>query len=107
MVSIRKILPREVRLINLLAQKAGLNLSSDWEQNFVVKPMDDGAMGSLQLIPIDSSQAARAFGKQVSEYQFKDEDGVDVIVSLNVDKESVLLELDIWKTDYSPLINYP
>ena len=40
----------------------------------------------------------------VSEYQFKDEDNVEVIVSLYVDENQGLLELDVWKTNFKPLI---
>ncbi|WP_420885213.1 DUF6984 family protein, partial [Candidatus Symbiothrix dinenymphae] len=36
-----------------------------------------------------------------------DEDGVDVIASLNIDDTGDLYELDIWKTDFSPLIKLP
>ena len=107
MESTRAMLPQEVKLISLLANKADINLPLDWEESILVKPMDDGGMGSLQLIPASSNEIVRLFGKRVSEYQFKDEDGTDVIASLNVDKEGSLLELDMWKTDYSSLINYP
>jgi len=43
----------------------------------------------------------------ISEHLFLDVDGVTVIASLNIDKDGNLFELDIWKTDYSPLIKYP
>ena len=38
---------------------------------------------------------------------FTDEDGVKVIASLNVDSDGHLFELDIWKTDFSPLLRIP
>ncbi len=69
--------------------------------------MNDGGMGSLLLFPKGIIKKNRLFGKCVSEYQFTDKDGVEVIASLNVDKNEELFELDVWKTDYSPLICFP
>ncbi|GAC1430530.1 MAG: hypothetical protein NVSMB7_06850 [Chitinophagaceae bacterium] len=68
--------------------------------------MDDGGMGSFSVFP-DASDIGgkRKFGKQVSEFEFIDDDGVTVIVFLNVDKQNKPLEVDIWKTDYKPVIN--
>ena len=43
----------------------------------------------------------------VSEYEFKDKDGVDVVASLFLDKEGNLYELDIWKVDFSELLSLP
>lgn len=47
------------------------------------------------------------FGGQVAEYQFTDADGVEVLASLNVDQDGRPFELDMWKTDFSPLIRIP
>jgi hypothetical protein len=58
------------------------------------------------IIPDDlTTQIKRKFGKQVSEFQFTDDDGVVVIVSLYLDGQSKLFEVDVWKTDYSPVID--
>lgn len=64
-------------------------------------------MGSLSLLPKGISEDDRLFGQQISEYMFKDEDRIDVIALLNVDKNGNLFELDMWKTDFSPLIKIP
>lgn len=69
--------------------------------------MDDGEMGSLLLFPEGILNEKRKFGEQVSDFQFKDEDGIDVIASLNLDDNGKLLELDVWKTDFSKLIKLP
>lgn len=104
----RKPTQDEIRLLEFLVQKATIKFPKGWNTNLLVNPLNDEGMGSLQLIPegvaIDSE---RFFGEQVSEYQFTDEDGVDVIVSLNIDDVGRLFELDIWKTDFSPIINIP
>lgn len=36
-----------------------------------------------------------------------DDDGVSVIIELNVDERDKLFELDLWKVDFSPLRRYP
>ncbi len=82
-------------------------IPADWRSQLLVRPMKDGGMGSLLLFPNGEIFEGREFGSQVSDYQYKDSDGVEVIVSLNVDKEGKLFELDVWKTDFSPLCCLP
>lgn len=100
----RKISKEEERLIDFLIDKASLKLPDNWKHNLLVSPMQDGSMGSLSLSFVSQSKEKRVFGEQVSECHFIDEDGIDVIASLNVDQNGNLFELDIWKTDFSPLI---
>jgi hypothetical protein len=64
-------------------------------------------MGSLRLATEDVLQWDRPMGRRVSEVQFVDADGVSVIASLNVDREDRLLELDLWKVDFSPTVQVP
>jgi hypothetical protein len=90
----------------LLVRLGGLaHLPSDWLDRVRVREMPDGGMGSLQL-SIDDESGSR-FGETVAELRFADRDGVPVLVSLNVDQEGRPFELDIWKTDFSPLIQIP
>ena len=107
MVFSRKLFPQEEKLLDLLAQKSLVKLSPHWKDNLLVIPMNDGGMGSLQLLPDGIKQKNLLFGKCISQYQFTDKDGVEVIVSLNVDDKGELFELDIWKTDFSQLISLP
>jgi hypothetical protein len=69
--------------------------------------MDDGGMGSFLIFqnPPDIG-VKRKFGKRVSEYQFIDDDGITVIVSLNLDQQNKLFEIDVWKTYYKPVISF-
>jgi hypothetical protein len=69
--------------------------------------MDDGEMGSLFLYPDGILVPNRKLGKQVAEYHFKDMDDMDVIVSLNIDSNGLLFELDIWKANFDKLIKLP
>ena len=107
MESSRKAFLQEEKLLEFLIQKASINFPSDWKYNLLVQPMNDGGMGSLLLFPDGITKKKRLLGDQVSEHHFKDEDGVEVIASLNVDDEGKLFELDIWKTDFSPLLSIP
>lgn len=69
--------------------------------------LEDGGMGSLALFPCDTFNKVRHFGSQVSECQFRDTDGVLVVASLYLDEDDKLYELDMWKVDFSKLINIP
>lgn len=107
MVLSREITFEEKRLLDALIKKSSLKLSEDWDKNLLVAPMADGEMGSLYLFPTGKINMKRKFGNQVSEIVFKDKDGIDVITSLNLDTTGELYELDIWKTDFSPVIEIP
>ena len=97
----------ERRLLALLAEQAS-DLEPGWHEGLLVSEMDDGGMGSLRLIARGASiSEKRRFGTKVAELQFTDADGVEVLVTLNVDTDGQPLELDIWKTDFSPLIKVP
>jgi hypothetical protein len=69
-----------------------------------VREMEDGGMGSLYFLHPEKADTERRFGKRVAELQFKDIDGVDILAALNVDSDGGIMELDIWKTDYSPTV---
>ncbi len=81
-------------------------MEDGWEQTLYVSSMNDGGMGSIYLhfygepLPDPNVQIA-------ADYQFKDDDGVVVIASLYATKQNWPVELDIWKTDFSPLIRIP
>jgi hypothetical protein len=103
----RKPTIHEERLLELLVKKSSVILSDNWKANLLVRSMDDGEMGSLYLFPNGKVIEDRILGTQVSELQFIDIDGVEVIATLNIDKNGELFELDIWKTDFGKLIQFP
>lgn len=103
----RKPTRQEKRLLELLIKQSSVEIPENWELGLYVSAMDDGNMGSLYLFYEGEDIDDRKFGQQVSEFQFKDVDGVDVIVSLNLDDKGILFELDIWKTDFGGLIKLP
>lgn len=91
---------QEEQLIELLIHKSFLEIPEDWKNGLLVCPMNDGEMGSLYLFPQGKIVKKRKFGKQISEFQFTDIDGVEVIASLNVDSDGNLFELDIWENKF-------
>lgn len=103
----RKLSKDEARLLEVLIKKASVTLTYNLQEDLDVETMNDDGMGSLKLFPKDISGDNRVFGKQVAECMFFDEDGVNVIASLNVDDKGKIFELDVWKTDFSPLIKIP
>ncbi len=103
----RKPKEKEIRLIDFLMKKGSLIYKVDWEKYLLVTPMDDGGMGSLILTEENSLNRQRFYGRTVSELEYKDADNVTVIISLNIDDKGKLYELDFWKVDFSPLIEFP
>ncbi|HJI18730.1 MAG: DUF6984 family protein [Alistipes sp.] len=103
----RKPTEREINLLNYLIDKAHFAIPQDWKDCLLVSPMNDGGMGSLTLFFPFTTDRKRSFGKQISDCTFTDTDGVEVIVSLYADTNGDLYELDIWKTDFSPMKQIP
>jgi len=68
-----------------------------------VETMRDGGMGSLRFI----GQGSERFAREVVAAHSVDEDGTPVEISLNLDQNGELYELDIWKVDFSPLQRVP
>ena len=103
----RRATSSELLLISFLVEKANLHLNDNWQENLIVTPMDDGGMGSLVLNLGDDLNSNRRMGSQVSECSVLDEDGVEVLATLNLDENGELFELDVWKVNYEPLIKLP
>lgn len=106
MEPIRKINNTEKQILEHLVKKGSLHLPNGWAQNLFVQKLQDGGMGSFLIFQDESEIGVkRKFGKQLSEFEFVDDDGVLVLVSLNVDEHNKPFEVDVWKTDYKPVIN--
>lgn len=103
----RKPTIQEERLLDLLVKKSSIAIPENWKDGLLVRPMDDEGMGSLYLFPQGKVIEGRVLGEQISDFQFTDLDGIEVIASLNVDNNGNLFELDIWKTDFGKLLKFP
>ncbi|HVX57764.1 MAG TPA: hypothetical protein VHA37_08605 [Candidatus Saccharimonadales bacterium] len=97
----RPLTPIEKRLLCFLLKKADIIKSKAWLDALFVKPMRDGGMGSLRILPEYPDQS---FGRRASDLRILDKDGVPVVVSLNLDSMGNPFELDVWKVDFSPVI---
>lgn len=103
----RKPTTLEISIIQQLLTKSGIHLNANWENQLLVASMNDSGMGSLKLSVDDENNSFRQFGREVSQLSFIDTDGIEVLVSLFVDKQENLFELDVWKTDFSELLSFP
>lgn len=68
-----------------------------------VEEMADGGMRSLQF----GARQSRRMGGEVATATYVDIDGVPVEISVNVDESGDLIELDMWKANFSPLLHFP
>jgi hypothetical protein len=68
-----------------------------------VSDMLDGSMGSVRFVAPDE----RSLGMTLVEADYVDSDGVHVSIAINTDDHGALYEVDIWKTDFSQLKQYP
>jgi hypothetical protein len=100
--------PSELRLLDFLVDEVDHSKpSKNLFGRLKVANMNDDCMGSLRLFPDGSQTIGVHFGRRAGACQFTDEDGVEVIASLNLDHNGNLYELDIWKTDFGKLIRIP
>ncbi len=107
MGALRKATPQEEQFIAFMIARSGRKFAAGWQESLMVSSIDVGESGSLNLHPGGIRESGRDFGDEISEFRFKDKDGVKVMASLNVDQNGRLYELDIWKEDFSDLIAFP
>lgn len=100
----RNISEKEKKLLNKLIKNANVKFTKAVPENLLVRNLDDGQMGSLKFYNQDNKN--RVFGSQVSEVSFKDVDDILVIATLYLDNYGDLFEIDVWKVDFSPTINF-
>jgi hypothetical protein len=104
---VRRLKDSERALVHRLLQQEASNVTAllsrldFWE----VQEMSDGGMGSLYFSGPHKDARVRRFGRRIAEIQFDDADGVLVVASLNADQDGDLYELDIWRTDFKPVIS--
>lgn len=101
---IRNIRNNEKEIINFLLDKVSLS-ELKIQETVLVEDLNDGLMGSIQFV--NKSSNNRKYDKRLIEVEYVDSDNIPVYISLTVDNNKELYELDIWKTDFNPLIEYP
>ena len=107
-MAFRKLTTQENALLTKLVLLSSVPIAADWNERLLVREMQDGGMGSLSLFPEGKEPQSKVkFGAMVSSIEFFDIDAVKVIASLYTDNNGDLFELDVWKTDFSPMIKLP
>lgn len=103
---VRRLREPEMRLVRRLLQQDGENSASlSRLDSLDVQEMPDGGLGSLYFPWPGKDAQARRFGRRIAELQFDDADGILIVASLNADQDGDLFELDIWRTDFKPVIS--
>lgn len=92
-------------IIALLKDKANTNDIIKKLPDLLVEEMDDGGMGSLKFISTNGE--THSFFKQVAEITLLDIDGIRVSIAINLDENGDIFELDIFKSDFSKLKQFP
>ena len=100
MIERRNIREEERELIEYLISEAQVNRS--FSINSKVYEYEGGVMGSISLGSDDAKYA-----KDLIQCKYIDVDNTAVIITLTLDEENNLLDLDFWKEDFSRLIKYP
>ena len=62
-------------------------------------------MGTIRFA--NESRQPRKMGRELVTAEYIDEDQVPVIISINLDEQGRLFELDFWKVDFKALKRYP
>jgi hypothetical protein len=68
-----------------------------------VTELADGNMGSLRFVSLRNERQAVCLEKA----EFRDTDGSNINVAINADQTGALYEIDIWKYDFTPVIEFP
>ncbi len=93
----------ELLILFLLSKFDGFDEFKKNISTCVVQDMSDGGMGSIRFW----HEEKREFSSILIECECTDEDGVCIVISLNLDRNGDLFEMDLWKTNFLPLNAYP
>ncbi|MGL1885401.1 MAG: hypothetical protein OCD76_02705 [Reichenbachiella sp.] len=102
MSNLRAIKPEEKAIINAMIQHAGLD-ERQAPISELVSEYGDPFMGSINL----NNDRPDEYAGDLAKCEYVDEDGEKVVLILTFDKDAKLLDLDFWKSNFSPLVNYP
>jgi hypothetical protein len=103
----RKLRRDERALLNRLLARAdeGSFVPANLETLEVI-PLNGGGIGGLRLLPAGATESRR-YGGDVALERFVDSDGIPIWVSLFVDEQRCLFEIDIAKADLSAVVRFP
>ena len=92
-------------MLKALLEMVPSNARPPYEDGMLAVDLTDGGMGSIRLT--DKIDQARKMGRELVTANYIDEDQIPVIISINLDQDGRLFEMDFWKVDYSSLKRYP
>jgi hypothetical protein len=98
----RLIRENEKTLVAFLLKKLELKLE-EYPIGENVIEYEDGKMGSITFGNGDSA----AYAGDLIQAHYTDTDNIPVVITLTIDNENKLLDLDFWKDDFSKLLRYP
>src|SRR6185437_10003756 len=89
----------ELAIIRKMISRSGLEKAYEEQlAKMKVQNMPDGGMGSLQFYN-GRPRSLGEYGGGIAEAAFRDANDVPVSITLNVDKDGELFELDVFKAD--------
>lgn len=98
----RNISSQEIGLIRKILEDVGLALPLP-PTGTQIRPLPDGDMGSFSFDLGDT----RSYSSTVGHLTFLDSDGKRVLATLHLDGAGDLYELDLLKSDFSPVETIP
>jgi hypothetical protein len=98
----RTIREEEKKIIEFLIRIKGFDLE-DYPISENVHEYEGGVMGSISMQESDGSN----YSHDLIQANYLDTDSIPVVITLTIDKEGKLLDLDFWKEDFSKLLQYP
>lgn len=101
MGELRPIRQNEKELIHFLLQSLELQ-PEDFPVNNLVDEYEGGKMGSISL-----GGNPETYAGDLVQVEYVDSDGTPVVITLTVDDDGHLLDLDFWKVDMTKLLTYP
>jgi hypothetical protein len=101
----RPLKDEETAILNRLLEMAADGLTAHFHSDHRAVDMADGGMGSIRFA--GQTDRPRKMGRELVMAEYLDEDQVPVLISINLDEDGQLFELDIWKVNFQPLIRYP
>lgn len=107
MVKFRDLTSEEIALIDYLANKAKIQLKSNWMSSTIAVTLTQERIGSIGLVSRNSIEFVHKRSREIYCCKFHDTDNIDVTAYLLVDPENTLYELDLWKVDDSEILHIP
>lgn len=104
----RLLTENEKILLNILKKNIFLKYSDMrvFSSNYVLS-LNDGEMGSFRFIYENQNELENLTIIPIAEYQFNDIDNIPVLVTLYAYENGWFYELDIWKSNFDYLLEYP